>query len=329
MVRPLPREGGKWGRLEVLSEFCSWGALWCFNYRTKKYCLKHNQWCLFSCSLQLIISQWLVPQVELATAEQHIHHTSGVGKLLLDVPPIYWLCGGCWFISGFHVNHYIWHFSDTSSSAWVCVLNLIINSKEKKNCLTRYLTSRHNWDCLHPWDCLLPFTCPDVFHPAVHWVRAVVEWGAELPDGNQVSTSDLQDTPGVVSAYKEEKNAPSSLSCDGACCVITQIVAVVRCGAIFLMIKAKSVSCWSSIAKNAHNYWRCYVFWSIFYFVHPINHVWRTTFCCNFNLNIFTIFVILAAWHINPWFRGRPSTEFNVWRSMVTVNKWELIIDCE
>ena len=203
----------------------------------------------------------------------------------------------------------------------------------QKNCLTRYLTSRHNWDCLHPWDCLLPFTCPDVFHPAVHWVQAVVEWGAELPDGNQVSTSDLQDTPSVVSAYKEEKSSPSSLSCDGACCVITQIVAVVRCGAIFLMmkclLKAKSVSCWSSIAKNAHNYWRCYVFWSIFYFVHPINHVWRTTFCCNFNLNIFTIFVILAAWHINPWFRGRPSTEFNVWRLMVTVNKWELIIDCD
>ena len=33
----------------------------------------------------------------------HIPNTIGLRKLFLDDPPIYWLCGGGWFISFFHV----------------------------------------------------------------------------------------------------------------------------------------------------------------------------------------------------------------------------------
>ena len=95
--------------------------------------------------------------------------------------------------------------------------------------------------------------CLDVFHPATHWVRAVVDRGAVLCDGNQVAARGLQDAALVVSAYEEENvssfveaASSSPLSCDIAIGAIAQVVDV-HCVTIFLnmnnQIRANLVSC--------------------------------------------------------------------------------------
>ena len=119
------------------------------------------------------------------------------------------------------------------SSKKMTIVSLIVQFTRE---LTMHFTSWHKRDCHHPRGqaSSFIFICHDVPHPAVGRVRAAVERGAEQPDGKQIASSHLHDAPGVVSAYVEENRSSPFGGCDVACFVIAQVVAGVRCGAIFL-----------------------------------------------------------------------------------------------
>ena len=58
----------------------------------------HASSCSYSSWLAEVTILLAISQVKLAPAGNDIHHAIGVGKHVLNDPPIHWLSVSCWFI---------------------------------------------------------------------------------------------------------------------------------------------------------------------------------------------------------------------------------------